>query len=958
MPSMAKHLLLLGLALPSGVFGYHLVTSRAANGAGEGIGAQDLVDAVGDFAMGAERGRGQHALSYLDLLDRDLFLVNERYVEPGRVRPQVMFDAALDELERELAPVLFVREPGGRRLQVTVGNHSTTLLLQPIEEVEDVTEQLRVVARVLDEHLPASYDRAEIEYRMINGVLSTLDPHTILMPPDDAKEMDVDNEGEFGGLGIEIALREGRLVITEPMEDTPASRAGLKADDTIVRIEDVSTINMDLSEAVSLLRGPVGSDVTIRVDRRGFDQPQPFTLTRARIPLNRTEGRLLEGDIGYVRIVSFNAHVATDLDEILSRFRRDAAGSQLRGLIIDLRNNPGGYLHQAVEVVDKFVEDGEIVTTVEGGAHPRRETETARMAGTEPDYPIAVLVNGNSASASEIVAGALRNRKRAVIIGERTFGKGSVQHLFRHADESKLKLTVAQYLTPGDKSIQSVGIPPDILLLPSLVESGEEGMVSLYWRDRVDREADLDQHLEWSPSNLEQPVYEVRYLLDREDDDKDPLQSWEVGFARETLLAARGTRRAEVLQSAGDVVKRRQEAEAKEIAGAFTALGIDWADGSRPELIKLDAALDLGTGGVLRSGQTQTLDLVVTNGGTEPVSQLSAAIDSDHPALDGREFYFGRLAPGETRRYQHEVSLPTGFGGQLSKADVVFRDPAGELLRQSLQVETLSLPLPRLSYSIALDDSVGGDGDGLPELGETVALVVTVRNIGEGPTEEAYVRLKNRSGRTVDLVSGRLDVGLPRDAEGAPCAPTEDPKDACHLSLKPGEESTGRLEFELRSEPEGDAWKVELQVGDNSAYDYASVVTGGFRDWFQLVESVQIAPGTALERIDRSPPELVLSRAPELITNLDEAVISGVVHDAQGVEEVMIFHGEDKVFYRGGSSADQDLPFTVDVELDDGPNRITILTRDMEGLVASRTYETWREAPAAQASETFEPGPG
>lgn len=957
MPSLARHLILLGLAVPAGILSYHFVSQRAVADGGELVSASDLVGVVEDFAMGSDRPR-RRSLGYLDLLDRDLFLVNERYVQPERIDPEAMFDGALDNLERSLASVLFVKEPSGRRLQVTVGHHTETLLLQPRETVDDVAEQLREVAAILDEHLPPEVDRADVEYRMINGVLGTLDPHTILMPPDDAADMDVDNEGEFGGLGIEIAMQDGRLIIKQPLEDTPASREGLKAEDVIVRIEDVSTINMDLSEAVSLLRGKVGTEVTIRVDRKGFDEPQPFTLTRARIPLNRAEGFLLEGDVGYVRIKSFNAHVSSDLDDILSRFRRDAAGAELAGLIIDLRSNPGGYLHQAVEVVDRFVADGEIVTTVEGGQHPRRETESARAAGTEPDYPVAVLVNGSSASASEIVAGALRNRKRAVIIGERTFGKGSVQHLFRHADESKLKLTVAQYLTPGDKSIQSVGIPPDIELLPSLVEVGEEDaedVVSLYWRDRVDREADLDQHLVWSPSSLEQPVYRLRYLLDREEGE-EPHQSWEVDFAREVLLAAPGARRAEVLQAAADVVQRRDEAEHDRIAAAFAELDIDWSEGEQPAVLALDAALDLGEAGVLRSGERHELALVVTNRGEDPVHQLSAVLDSSHPALDGREFYFGRLEPGETRRYAHEVTLPTGYGSELAPVEVVYRDPDRVLGREALRVESRAVELPRLGYTLELDDSRGGDADGMPEVGETLDLVVTVTNTGTGPTQEAYVRLKNRSGRSVDLIDGRLDVGELRTEDGAACADPD--TEGCARHLEPGESFTGRLAFELRSLPAGEEWELEVQLGDNSAYDYATVVSGGFRDWFQAVETVSFEPDAAPVRIERTPPSLELTRSPGLLTNLDEAVISGVVEDEAGVQEVMIFLGEDKVFYRGGSTADQTLPFTVELPLAEGPNRITVLTRNVDGLTNTQSLHTWREAPTAQASEGHGPGPG
>ena len=946
MPSLVKHAVLLGLALPSTVLAYHFVASRAAADGDPVQVTKQIVEAVGDLTLGSD-----HDLAYLELLERDLFLVEDRYVEPDRLDPETMFDGALDAVERSLSQVLFVRQPAGRRLQVMVGSYSTTLLLEPIDDLDDVLSELRRVAMVLDQHLDADVDRARVEYTMVNGALSTLDPHTLLLPPADAREMDADNEGEFGGQGIEISVNDGRLIVKQPLDDTPASRAGLEANDHIVRIEDESTINMDLQDAVSRLRGPVGSDVTIRVDRKGLNTPVPFTITRGKIPLNRAEGELLEGDVGYIRIKQFNGFAADDTADQLARFRRESAGAGIVGLILDLRSNPGGYLHMAKEVSDLFLDEGDIVTTVEGGRSPHRETESAKNAGTEPDYPIVVLVNGNSASASEIVAGALRNRKRAVIIGERTFGKGSVQHLFRHRDESKLKLTVAQYLTPGDHSIQSVGIPPDILLRPSLIDPEEDGARSLYWRERVEREADLDKHLEWNAAELERPAYEVRYLLaggdDAADIERDPKRSWEVGFAREVLLAAPGFRRAEVLRAAGDVVSRRQLVEADRIEAAFAEVGLDWSAGAAPDVLPVDIHLDLGEDGVLVGGEAEVVELVLTNRGEAPLYQLSASLESQHVAFDGREFYFGRVDPGETVRDAQEVNIPSGYGHQLSSLDVVLRSPdVTELSREQLRVETRPQPLPRFRYQLSVDDSDGGDGDGLPEAGEVVDLVVTVENVGDGPTREGFVRLKNRAGRNLDLQTGSFPLGLSED--GRPCE--GDPLE-CTVSLAPGEAHTGRIRFELRELPEDGSWPVELQVGDNAAYDYGTVYRGGFYEYFLIEERLQLAPDLALDSGWRETPSVEVSRAPEILTNLDEVVVSGVVRDARGVAEVMIYQGEDKVFYRGGGPGDQSLPFSIDLTLVDGENTLTILTRNVSGLVSSRTLDTYREPPAVQASE-------
>ena len=275
---------------------------------------------------------------------------------------------------------------------------------------------IRRVARILDAHLSADVDKAEVEYALINGALSVLDPHSVLLPPRAARDMEVDNQGEFGGLGVEIISVDGTLTVKSPLEGTPAYEAGLQVGDQILRIGDESTINMDLNDAVVRLRGEVGTPVEILVGRAEFTKPRRFTIIRDTIRHNRTEGELLEGDIGYIQVSTFNKYVSSDMDELLALFHREAAGG-LQGLIIDLRDNPGGYLNQAYEVANKFIADGVIVSTVEG-TNRRRDEQRATRQSTEPDYPIAVLVNGSSASASEIVAGRFepgpRRRDRRV----------------------------------------------------------------------------------------------------------------------------------------------------------------------------------------------------------------------------------------------------------------------------------------------------------------------------------------------------------------------------------------------------------------------------------------------------------------------------------------------------------------------------------------------------------------
>jgi carboxyl-terminal processing protease len=961
---MLKRLALIGLTIPLGLIGYRLFSETAGAGAAQLAGRTPL--GIGE-ALG---GDPDHDLTRLSILERDLYIIKQRYVDKDRLDADVMFTSALVNTERQISEVMFVREPGGNMLHISVGAYSTILPLEKLEDLDDLYTELSRVAEILDDNLSEEIDRAGVEYALINGALSSLDPHSVLLPPRAAEEMEVDNQGEFGGLGIEITSRNGQLTVKQPMPDTPAAEVGLQADDNIIRIEDESTINMDLNEAVSRLRGEVGTAVTIEVIRKGEPRPLSFTITRAVIRTNPVEGELLEGNVGYVRIKSFHANVAADLDDLLTRFGREASGP-VRGLVLDLRSNPGGYLNQAIAVCDRFLEDGIIVSTVEGSDR-NREVTRAEREGNEPGYPIAILVNGSSASASEIVAGALRNRGRALILGERSFGKGSVQHLYNHRDHSRLKLTVAQYLTPGDRSIQSVGIPPDVLLQPSVIRPGtdtDEQTVSLYWRERLEREADLDHHLVHASASLEDEVpFRLRYLRREDassgDYDVDPNGDWEVGLAREIILASSSSRRADILQAAAPIIARHTTQESAALGKAFSGVGIDWTAGQNPENLGLSVRLDLGSDGVLIAGQEERIGLEVTNTSSEPIYQLSAITRSENPSIDEREFTFGYLAPGETRRFEQRVSLPAGYGEEIASVGITFRDPDNPVLLTTSQlIETKSEALPRLAYQVSLlDDGTGqsrGNGNGLPEVGEVIDLEVTVWNEGEGSTREAFARLKNRSGRALDLQRGVIEIGEPRNARGESCDPDAlkhaDDEGACSRRLHPGERYTGRFSFTVREAVEED-WKLELLVGDNRAYDYTTISRGGFYDYFQLEEVISLSPDRPLEAAAHHVPTIDVTRRPPLQIEDAQAVISGVVRDDRGVRDVVIFHDEDKVFFRGGTEGGVELPFTVEQELVPGLNELHILARDYQGMSSTLTIGVWldTEEPEQQASVTSE----
>jgi len=350
------------------------------------------------------------------------------------------------------------------------------------QELQLFTDVLTIVRRSYVEEVSVK----DLVYGAIDGMLSSLDPHSGFMPPDMYKELKVDTRGEFGGLGIEITIRDGVLTIVTPIEDTPAFRAGLEAGDQILKIEDRFTKDMEIMEAVQLMRGPAGSDISITVMRDSFEKPQPFTLTREVIKIKSVKARTLEDGYGYVRLTQFQERSADDLRLALRQLREENHDA-LKGLVLDMRNNPGGLLDQAVEIADLFIDEGLLVYT-QGREADAQMQFTAKRAGTEPDYPLVVLINGGSASASEIVAGALQDHGRAVIMGTQSFGKGSVQTIIPLGDESGLRLTTARYYTPRGTSIQAKGIVPDIEVQPGEVKEAEA-------REHF-RESDLKNHFD------------------------------------------------------------------------------------------------------------------------------------------------------------------------------------------------------------------------------------------------------------------------------------------------------------------------------------------------------------------------------------------------------------------------------------------------------------------------------
>jgi len=361
----------------------------------------------------------------------------------------------------------------------------------------------------------------------INGVMKSLDPHSSFMTAEMYKELEVETRGSFGGIGIEITILKDVLTVVSPIEDTPAYKAGIKAGDQIIRIEGQSTKDILITEAVKKLRGPKDTPVTITIFREGMDKPKDVVITRSVIQIKSVRFRIYNEHIGYLRIAAFQERTGEDVKKAVRDL--EAKARPLRGIVIDLRNNPGGLLNQSVEVSDVFLKKGVIVST-RGRSKGMASKAIARNDNDEPTCPIVVLVNEGSASAAEIVAGALQDNGRAVILGTQTFGKGSVQTVIPLENGAAVKLTTARYYTPNGRSIQAEGITPDIVVkLARRVEEKETA------DDPLIREKDLQGHIKSPGENSDAKTAETtkREMSDLVRDNQlknaiDILKSWDI----------------------------------------------------------------------------------------------------------------------------------------------------------------------------------------------------------------------------------------------------------------------------------------------------------------------------------------------------------------------------------------------------------------------------------------------
>ena len=767
--------------------------------------------------------KSSYRLDKMPVLYSVLDKVRTRYVNPRRIEPKRMLFEALDSMERRVPEILIepLDRKQVRRIRVQVGAQSRWFDVSRVRSPWDLTAVLGSIFRFVGPRLHRDTDPKQVEFAAVDGILSTLDPHTILMRPEFFRELEIDTSGHFGGLGIEISVCDGHLTIRRPLPGTPAWKTRMKygrgiyrtsppdqaaklvrskgtwrwqrlnptdprlsvhrgdevirlrAGDRIVRIQDESTVNMTLSESVKRLRGRPRTDVLVWILRKGWRRPKPFLIRRAVVHVRSVTYQDLGHHVGYVRISKFSSTTGAELRQAL------AAHSRLAGLIIDLRDNHGGLLDQAAAVMDLFVQSGTLLAAKEAGRiRPIRARRATTLA---PKLPLVVLTNEETASAAEIVAAGLKQLNRAVVVGRRTFGKGSVQMIFRTPFHTALKLTISQWLAPGNLSIQGKGLVPDVAAVPVRAQKGKP-IEYLSQPLRFRKEKDLKRPLSVPTAELRsKPLATVRYLKrpvpakaraipcrycgqpkDTEPP-RDPsvfYKDFPVFLAERILREAGRPRRLAMLAAATDTLTAVSKSEDEAITKQLAALGIIWSKAPKGTKSPTGLRVRLVPDKIrILAGSKITIRAKAVNPTPQTAYRVRAQLDSTNPFVKGRELLFGTVPPSGTRSAAVTLRIPPSLRRQRDRVLVrLFVDETRPSGSTTGTVTLQGRPRPAFAFSFGLAEGAGADEDGLLETGETILVHMTVTNQGRGAAQEAYAVLENQSGSALDVGSGRFPI--------------------------------------------------------------------------------------------------------------------------------------------------------------------------------------------------------
>ncbi|MFZ9094072.1 MAG: S41 family peptidase [bacterium] len=845
--------------------------------------------------------------SQTPLLAEVLMRIQLDYLELGRLDFSELQEAALLALEREIAEVRVVTPQSKSESQRILFRESTLVKLDSPLSLREMYEGLQSLILKLHEKLP-EYQSTELELIALGAIMSSLDPHSVVLPPSSYAEFNENTRGRFAGVGIVIGIRDKQLTIISLMEGGPAERAGLRIGDQVKEIDGESTKKMSLSAIMQGLRGEIGSRMDLTVERSGKEIT--YELQREDIQISSSDSVDLRFDDGipvrYIRLKLFQEDTSTDLEKQLDNL------DSVAGLILDLRGNPGGLLQEAVRVSDLFLPpEKRIVSTQTNTDLTSYDSHQLLSSPKIQNIPIVVLVNGQSASASEIVSAALKVNNRAIVVGEQTFGKGSVQSIWGMPGNFGLKMTIARYLTPDNLSIQDVGVQPDLQLDPLYLsendihlrslqqESKAENYILHYMRDSEDEETDMDKPL--SAAEIENDDYvriAVRLLREHL-----PYQ--------ETMKATLARSHA-MLQA---------QAEKEVVSEILQQAKLDWTLSSPsptelPELqISFEQEIDLGVWqGItppFAPDRKLRIKVQLENKGSMPMERVLVVSESSIDWLDDIEFPFGKLEGGEKGLWVREIDVDQQENPSWLPLDfLVLEGEDQELLRKEFLWSVVPDALPTFSMGFQIIDngSAGsvGNGDGIPQAGETLALKVNLEMQDPQELEEVVLRIGSSEDGLIWL-QDRVEWKSLKDGQSY--------EENLLVRIPQGIEQLGR-------------WQVALFVPrvDQALWNY---------HWMgKIGPEARVEPPVLQTNFIRDDLP-ILTRDEELIWNID-------LSDDNGLEDLQCFVNGKKLNYFSLNNKRSEA-LVWNSPLLEGKNLIELVARDSLGASIRHQWHVWRD---------------
>jgi len=879
-----------------------------------------------------------HPSSLYSITSQAFMYIDAFYVDPARVVPLTLLESAFRAVESQYPEVIVDLAADKKAVTVRARGFDRTFDLSNLAGSADIARTIDDIVGFVAERLGSDVEKDKLLYLAANGALSALDPHTNVFGTKHFKDFKTSTSGSFGGIGFTFNAADGELTIISPIPDTPASRAGLQSGDQILFIDGVPTTNMSSDAAVGRMRGEPGTPVTLTVARDGWNEPRDFPIVREIIKIVSVESRLLPGDgapVVYARVKNFQTDTSAELAAAIRKLETPATA----GVILDLRDNPGGLLDEAVKLADGFLDEGSIVSTRNRTGRGKVDS-AGRSDKPFTRLPLIVLVNRGSASASEIVSAALQDQ-RALLIGERTFGKGSVQQAFPLTDGGGILLTVAQYLTPGDVSIQSIGVEPDIALEAVLVSPERLQLAPV--KDHA-AEASLQNAFSTWGNARREAVASLRFLrteagdhgsmVKKREERREPSEQekaaklageFEVRLARRILNAAKGRQdavtRAGLLAVAQGVVAKAAPEEEKKIGDALTARAVDWSAGSAAPGAAAKLVARLPQGQLLKAGEKTGITVAVTNTGSETLHRVWGRTDSANPLLRNLDFAFGTLAPGQTREWTAPYEVPGAIEERWDTLSLKLRaDGAEDVTATGGSIETKARPAPEYAYRFTLTDENLQDkaksGDGRLEVGERARLTVEVTNRGAADSPLLEVNLSADEKEELYLEEARHKVE----------------------KLAAGAGQSAPFSFKVIRPLESSRVKIGLSFSDRGA-------GGFFADGFEIPTNVPYAASES-----RVPPRIAVGEPPPLVTDASQITLAVSATDDSAVKDVIVYRGEKKISYSRNREGSGPFPVTLTVPLESGSNRIVIIARDDQDIPAQKVLHVHRRGADAGAT--------